>query len=223
MKLKCAIFDFDGTLFDSMYIWDMIGEVYLRSLGKEPKPSMREDIRALSLYQSSCYFKKEYAIDLSVEEIMAGINKTVENFYLHEVQPKVGVVTFLNQMKQQGIATCIATASEYDQIEAALQRCQMEHLFDAIFTCTEVGHGKDEPVIFRKAMEYFDAERNNTFIFEDALHAVKTAKKDGFRVAAVFDKSEKRQAEIQQLCDCYITEFEHAEEFWQFVLEGEYK
>lgn len=223
MKLKCAIFDFDGTLFDSMYIWDMIGEVYLRSLGKEPKPSMREDIRALSLYQSSCYFKKEYAIDLSVEEIMAGINKTVENFYLHEVQPKVGVVTFLNQMKQQGIATCIATASEYDQIEAALQRCQMEHLFDAIFTCTEVGHGKDEPVIFRKAMEYFDAERNNTLIFEDALHAVKTAKKDGFKVAAVFDKSEKRQAEIQQLCDCYITEFEHAEEFWQFVLEGEYK
>ena len=223
MKLKCAIFDFDGTLFDSMYIWDMIGEVYLRSLGKEPKPSMREDIRALSLYQSSCYFKKEYAIDLSVEEIMAGINKTVENFYLHEVQPKVGVVTFLNQMKQQGIATCIATASEYDQIEAALQRCQMEHLFDAIFTCTEVGHGKDEPVIFRKAMEYFDAERNNTLIFEDALHAVKTAKKDGFKVVAVFDKSEKRQAEIQQLCDCYITEFEHAEEFWQFVLEGEYK
>lgn len=223
MKLKCAIFDFDGTLFDSMYIWDMIGEVYLRSLGKEPKLSMREDIRALSLYQSSCYFKKEYAIDLSVEEIMAGINRTVENFYLHEVQPKVGVVTFLNQMKQQGIATCIATASEYDQIEAALQRCQMEHLFDAIFTCTEVGHGKDEPVIFRKAMEYFDAERNNTLIFEDALHAVKTAKKDGFKVAAVFDKSEKRQAEIQQLCDCYITEFEHAEEFWQFVLEGEYK
>ena len=63
MKLKCAIFDFDGTLFDSMYIWDIVGEVYLRSLGKEPKPSMREDIRALSLYQSSCYFKEEYAID----------------------------------------------------------------------------------------------------------------------------------------------------------------
>lgn len=219
MRLKCAIFDFDGTLFDSMYIWDMVGEVYLRSLGKEPKLSMREDIRALSLYQSACYFKKEYAIDLSVEEIMAGINHTVENFYLHEVQPKEGVVEFLNRMKRQGISTCIATASEYYQIEAALQRCQMEHLFDAIFTCTEVGHGKDEPVIFRKAMEYFDAERNNTIIFEDALHAVKTAKKDGFKVAVVFDNSEKRQTEIRQLGDCYITEFERAEEFWQFVFE----
>ena len=219
MKIKCAIFDFDGTLFDSMFIWDRVGEVYLGSIGKEAKPSMREDVRALSLYQSSCYFKEEYDIDLSVEAIMAGINKTVENFYINEVQPKAGVVTFINQLKQQGIATCIATASEHYQIEAALQRCHMEHLFDAIFTCTEVGHGKDEPVIFRRAMEFFDADRNNTIIFEDALHAVETAKKDDFKVVAVFDNSEKRQTEIQQLGDCYITDFGQTEEFWQFVLE----
>ena len=219
MKLKCAIFDFDGTLFDSMFIWDMVGEVYLRSLGKEPKPHMSEDIRALSLYQSSCYFKKEYEIDLSVEEIMEGINKTVENFYIHEVQPKAGVVDFLKQIKQKGVTTCIATASEYYQIEAALQRCHMEDLFDSIFTCTEVGHGKDEPIIFRKAMEHFDAERDNTIIFEDALHAVETAKKDGFKVAVVFDSSEKRQVEIRQLSDFYITDFEQTDGFWQSVLE----
>ena len=64
MKLKCAIFDFDGTLFDSMFIWDSVGEIYLRSLEKKPKPSMREDVRSLSLYQSACYFKEEYEIDL---------------------------------------------------------------------------------------------------------------------------------------------------------------
>ena len=219
MNLKCAIFDFDGTLFDSMYIWDMVGEVYLRSLGKEPKPSMREDIRALSLYQSSCYFQEKYGIDLSVEEIMTGINQTVENFYMNEVLPKAGVVDFLTQLRKQGVATSIATASEQYQIEAALRRWHMEHLFDSIFTCTEVGHGKDEPIIFRKAMEYFGADRNHTIIFEDALHAVKTAKNDGFKVAVVCDHSEKRQTEIRQLGDCYITEFEHADEFWQYVLK----
>lgn len=218
MKLKCAIFDFDGTLFDSMYIWDMVGEVYLRTIGKEPKLSMREDIQPLSLYQSSCYFQKEYDIDLSVEEIMEGINKTVENFYINEVQPKAGTVAFLTQLKQQGIATCIATASEHYQIEAALRRCHMEHLFDSIFTCTEVGHGKDEPIIFRKAMECFHANRENTIIFEDALHAVQTAKKDGFKVAVVFDRSEKCQIEMQQLGDCYIEDFCKTEKFWKFVL-----
>ena len=83
MKIECAIFDFDGTLFDSMFIWDNVGEIYLRSLGKEPKASISEDVRTLSLYQSACYFKEKYEIDLSVEEIMAGINQTIEHFYIY--------------------------------------------------------------------------------------------------------------------------------------------
>ena len=217
MKIKCAIFDFDGTLFDSMFIWDSVGEIYLRSLGKEPKQTMREDVRALSLYQSACYFKREYELPASAEEIMTGINQTIEHFYIHEVLPKPGVVDFLERMKKSEIPMCIATASDRYQIEAALSRCGMAHYFEAIFTCSEVGHGKDEPVIFRKAMEYFGADRNNTILFEDAIHAIQTAKADGFTVAAVFDNSEKRQAEIRDLADCYIADFEHTEEFWEFA------
>jgi len=217
MKIKCAIFDFDGTLFDSMFIWDSVGEIYLRSLGKEAKPSMREDVRALSLYQSACYFRKEYDLALSAEEIMAGINQTIEHFYIHEVLPKPGVVDFLERMKKAEISMCIATASDRYQIKAALSRCGMAHYFEAIFTCSEVGHGKDEPVIFRKAMEHFGADRNSTIIFEDAIHAVQTAKADGFAVVAVFDNSEKQQTEIRDLSDCYIADFEHTEEFWKFA------
>lgn len=217
MKIKCAIFDFDGTLFDSMFIWDSVGEIYLRSLGKEPRPSMREDVRALSLYQSACYFRKEYDLPLSAGEIMAGINQTIEHFYIHEVLPKPGVVSFLEQLKRAGIPMCIATASDRHQIEAALSRCGMGHWFDAVFTCSEVGHGKDEPVIFRKAMAYFDADRSSTIVFEDAIHAVQTAKADGFAVCAVFDSSEQRQAEIRSLSDCYLADFEHTEDFWKFA------
>ena len=217
MKIKCAIFDFDGTLFDSMFIWDSVGEIYLRSLGKEAKPSMREDVRALSLHQSACYFKNEYALSLSVEDIMTGINQTIEHFYIHEVLPKSGVVDFLKQMKKAEIPMCIATASDRYQIEAALSRCGMEHYFEAIFTCSEVGHGKDEPVIFQKAMEHFGADRSSALVFEDAIHAIQTAKADDFAVVAVFDNSEKRQTEIRDLADCYIADFEHTEEFWKFA------
>ncbi len=217
MKITCAIFDFDGTLFDSMFIWDSVGELYLRSLGKEPKPSLREDVRALSLYQSACYFQTEYDLSLSAEEIMAGINQTIEHFYIHEVLPKPGVAAFLERMKKAKIPMCIATASDRYQIEAALRRCGMEHYFDAIFTCSEVGHGKDEPVIFRKAMEHFDADRSACIVFEDAIHAIQTAKADGFAVVAVCDSSEKRQTEIRALADCYIADFEDTEEFWRFV------
>ena len=217
MKIKCAIFDFDGTLFDSMFIWESVGEIYLRSLGKEPKPSLREDVRALSLYQSACYFRKEYDLPLSEEQIMSGINKTIEHFYINEVMPKPYVTEFLDEMKQKGIPMCIATASDRYQIEAALSRCGMSHYFEAIFTCSEVGYGKDEPVIFRKAMEYFGSDRGSSIIFEDALHAIKTAKNDGFMVVSVFDDSEKRQDEVRAISDCYIRDFEHTEDFWKFA------
>ena len=217
MKVKCAIFDFDGTLFDSMHIWDNVGEIYLHSLGKEPKPSLRDDVRTLSLHQSACYLKQEYNLSLTVGEIMTGINQTIEHFYLYEVQPKPGVVDFLKQIQKAGIPMCIATATDRYQIEAALSRCRMTDYFDAIFTCNEVGHSKDEPHIFRKAMEYFAADRSSAVIFEDALHAIQTAKADGFAVVAVFDNSEKQQNEIRDLSDCYITDFEHGEEFWEFV------
>ena len=217
MKIKCAIFDFDGTLFDSMFIWESVGEIYLRSLGKEPKPSLREDVRALSLYQSACYFRKEYDLPLSEEQIMSGINKTIEHFYINEVMPKPYVTEFLDEMKQKGIPMCIATASDRYQIEAALSRCGMSHYFEAIFTCSEVGCGKDEPVIFRKAMEYFNSDRSSSIIFEDALHAIKTAKNDGFMVVSVFDNSEKRQDEVRAISDCYIRDFEHTEDFWKFA------
>lgn len=217
MRIKCAVFDFDGTLFDSMAIWDNVGEIYLRSLGKEPEPSMREDVRALSLYQSACYFRKEYDLSLSAEEIMAGINRTIEHFYIYDVLPKRGAVDFLEEMKNAGVHMCIATASDRYHIEAALARCKMAHFFEKIFTCSEVGHGKDEPIIFRKAMEYFGADRSNTIVFEDAIHAVKTAKADGFAAAAVFDSSEKRQEELRDLADCYIADFEHTEEFRKFA------
>lgn len=230
MKIKYAIFDFDGTLFDTMYIWDIVGETYLRSLGIEPKPSLREDVRALSLAQSAAYLQHEYGITLSADQIISGINHTIEGFYLNEVRPKAHVHEFLDRLKRTGIRICIATATDRYLIEAALKRCGLESYFEAIFTCGEVGHGKDEPVIFRKALEYFisgqstgpDAscpagEKRACMVFEDAIHAARTARDDGFALAAVYDSSEVRQAELRQLADCYIEDYRHTEEFWKLV------
>ena len=217
MRFKCAVFDFDGTLFDSMSAWESVGEIYLRSLGKEPMPHMRDDVRELSLYDSACYLRTRYALDISPAVIMSGINRVIENFYIHEVQPKPGAIRFLEYLRQHGVSLCVASASDRYLIEAALSRCGVTPLIDAIFTCTEVGCSKNDPIIFRTAMQHFGAARSNTVIFEDAIHAVRTAKRDGFYTVAVYDSSEKHQAELEQLCDCYIKDFEHTDPFLEFA------
>ena len=215
--LKGAIFDFDGTLFDSMFIWDTAGEVYLRSVGIEPREDLRKVLKPMSLLQSAQYIRECYQIPLTVEEIMDGVNRTVEGFYFHTVQPKKGVVAFLEQMKKQGVRMCIATATDRYQVKSALKRCGMESFFSEIFTCTDVGHGKDEPIIFQNAMEYLGTTKANTVVFEDAYHAAKTAKADGFITVAIFDSYETKQAELHSVSDCFIENFTQTEHFWKFA------
>ena len=215
--LKGAIFDFDGTLFDSMFIWDTAGEVYLRSIGIEPRENLQKVLKTMSLLQSATYIREKYWVPLAIEEIMDGINRTVEDFYFHTVQPKEGVITFLEQMKTQGIKMCIATATDRYQVEAALKRCGMESFFSEIFTCTDVGHGKDEPIIFQKAMEYLGTTRADTVVFEDAYHAAKTAKADDFITVAVYDSWENKQEELHSVSDCFLENFIQTEHFWKFV------
>ena len=215
--LKGAIFDFDGTLFDSMFVWDGSSAKYLRSIGIEPDPATNEQVGRMSLLQSARYFRKKYAIPYTVDEIMDGINRTVEELYFYKVQPKDGVIEFLKDLKSRGVTLCIATATDRYQIDAALRRCGMDGLFSEIFTCSEVGHGKDEPIIFRRAREFMGTPKAATVVFEDAAHAAKTAKADGFKVAAVYDPSEERQEELRAAADHFIKSFNDTEQFWKFA------
>ena len=171
----------------------------------------------MSLYQSACYIREEYRLSQTVEEIMEGINRTVENCYFHEVQPKQGAISFLRELKAADIRICIATATDRYQIEAALKRCNMLDFFEEIFTCSEIGHGKDEPIIFRRAMEYLGTDRSNTVIFEDALHAIQTAKADGFLTVGISDPYIQEQEQLHVLCDCYLADFSQTETFWKFA------
>ena len=215
--IQGVIFDFDGTLFDSMFIWDTAGEVYLRSIGKEPEADLQKFLKPMSLLQSAQYIREKYDIPLSVEEIMDGVNRTVEGFYFHSTQPKPGVIDFLEELHRRNIKMCIATATDRYQVEAALQRCKMRHFFSEIFTCTEVGSGKDTPDIFRKAMEHLQTDRSNTAVVEDAYHAAHTAKQDGFMVVGVYDSHESRQQELLQIADVFLPDYLHLNNFWKFA------
>lgn len=215
--IQGIIFDFDGTLFDSMFIWDTAGEVYLRSIGKEPEDDLQKILKPMSLLQSAEYIREKYHIPLSVEEIMDGVNRTVEGFYFHTVEPKPGVIDFLEELHRRNIKMCIATATDRYQVEAALQRCGMLRFFSEIFTCTEVGRGKDRPDIFRRAMEYLQTDRSTTVVVEDAYHAIHTAKQDGFLVVGVYDSHESRQQELLRLVDVFLSDYFDLTSFWKFA------
>ena len=205
--LKGAIFDFDGTLVDSMFIWDTIGEDYLRSLGKEPHEDLKETFMTLTLEEAAEYYRTHYGVTLSVKEIVDGVNTMVEGIYRTRVALKQGVADFLAQLKENGTRMCIATVTDRYLVEETLDRLGILQYFSEIFTCAEVGYGKDKPIIYRKALEHLDTAKNETYVFEDSLFALKTAKADGFTTVGVYDRHENRQDNLKNLADYYILDF----------------
>lgn len=212
MKIDGAIFDLDGTLLDSMFIWDTIGEDYLRSRGIEPHGNLKEIFRTMSLHQAACYYQEEYGLPDSTEVIIAAINEMVQHSYIDQVMPKTGVLPFLDELKKRQVKMCIATATDRYLAEAALSRIGLLSYFGEIFTCRLVGHGKNEPDIYHAARRFLQTPKSSTWVFEDALHAVRTAKSAGYRVIGVFDQFAGHADEIRSLADRYIRSFEEMED-----------
>lgn len=217
MRIRGAIFDVDGTLLDSMFIWDTIGETYLRSIGYQPKENLNEKFKNMSLHQAACYYQTEYGVTLSIDQIMDGVNAMLERYYRFEVPLKPGVAELLERLQQSGVKLCIATATDRHLVEAALDRCGVLSCFGEIFTCNEVGHGKDEPDIFEAALRFLGTKREETLVFDDALYAVRTAKEAGFLVAAVYDSHERSQAEIRARSDLYLEDLTQLVELQKFL------
>ena len=205
--IKGAIFDLDGTLLDSMFIWDTIGEDYLRSLGKEPHEDLRQTFMSFTLEEAAEYYREHYGVTLSVKEIVDGVNTMVEDMYRTKVTLKSGVADYLAYLKENKVKMCVATVTDRYLVEETLERLGIRHFFSEIFTCGEVGFGKDKPVIYQKALELLATKKEETYVFEDLPFALKTAKEDGFRTVGIYDMHEASQSELKELADYYVLDF----------------
>ena len=209
MKIDGAIFDLDGTLIDSMPMWENIPNQYLLQRGITPEKDLSDKFKSMSIMQGVEHYRNNYGILDDYQTIVNDINNMIYNFYASEIQLKKGVITFLEKLKKDKVKMCIATASQRNMVELVLKRHNILHYFEQIFTCSEVGYGKDNPKIFNDALEYLGTKKQNTLVFEDALHAIITAKKQGFMVVGIYDECSKNDKKIiQEYADYYINSFE---------------
>ncbi len=207
MDIRGAIFDFDGTLFDSMFIWDTIGSDYLRSLGFMHSANLNQTFKTMSLPEAARYYQTHYGITLSLEEIMEGVNRQAEAMYRTRVFLKLGVRNCLEKLQARGVRMSIATASDVHLVAMVLKNNHASDFFSDIISCTQVGAGKTKPIIYERAMERLGTQKEHTVVFEDSLHAIRTAKTAGFTVIGVQDAYEPDQESIRRESDFYITDF----------------
>ena len=208
IAFKGAVFDADGTLIDSMHMWRSLGLEYLKKFGIHENASLNDRLFALSFEQGCEYLSRHYDLNQTSEKIRSGILNMIRDFYVHDVMLKDGVHEFLDVLKSKHIPMVIATSGDRDLLTSALKRLNVYEYFDEIFTCSELNTNKHDPKIFMACSEFMKLEPESIAVFEDSLHAIRTAKSTGFFVYAVEDDSSRRErTEIKAECDYYIEDF----------------
>lgn len=208
MNITGAIFDFDGTLFDSMPAWIGIRDAFFASIGIEMTDDDREFFRGKFTSEALPLAIDRFGLKMPYAELLSKFFDFLTQRYLKMAVPKNDIIAFLEKLKAKGVKIGIATASGEPAVKAALAKFGMLEYFPVIYSTYTVGESKLTPKVYDVVLEELGLEKETTWVFEDALYAAKTAKENGYNVVGIYDESERRAEELQELVDVYIHNYE---------------
>ena len=207
--IKGAIFDLDGTLVDSMWVWSQIDIDYLKMKGYSMPENLRNEISHLSFSQTAVYFKEKFNLDDSIEKILEDSHNMAYNHYSTNVKLKSGVKDFLNHLQSLKIKIALATSNSIPLLEACLKNNGIYEYFDSITTTDEVSNGKDCPDVYLLAANKLGINPKDCLVFEDILPAIHGAKAANMKVIAVEDaECLDSKEDLLKYADKYIHSFE---------------
>ncbi len=184
--IRCAIFDADGTLIDSMPMWRDITYEYAASKGIQAPEGLHRTLNRLSMEQCAQYYQSLGASG-SIGQIVEELAEWAYRGYCERVSPKPHAAEFVRLLHENGVKTAVATASHADGVRAALERAGILPYIDFLTTCMEVGKSKEHPDIFLRCAAMFGASPRESVVFEDSAYALQTAKSAGFPIVAIAD------------------------------------
>lgn len=206
ISVKGAIFDIDGTLLDSMGIWEHLSSDYLKSKGIEPSEDVDAILYNMTFEEGCVYLKEHYESDKSEKEIAAGISSVLEDFYLYKVKAKPMAVKLVKSLYERKIPMVLATTGDERLAQKALERLGLFRYFKALLSCGALNTSKREAKIYVAALKQigYDISEKDVYVFEDSLTAVRTAREAGFTVVGIYDEaSENEQEEIIRTAQYY--------------------
>ena len=205
---RAILFDLDGTLVDSMWMWKAIDVEFLGRFGHECPETLQKDIEGMSFSETAVYFKEKFEIPLSLDEIKACWTQMSIDKYRFEVPLKTGALEFLKYCKQNGLRTGIATSNARDMVDAVVESQKMGDYLDVITTACEVKAGKPEPDIYLEVARRLSVAPSECLVFEDIPAGIIAGKRAGMQVIAVEDDFSKAMKEEKcELADGFIEDY----------------
>lgn len=206
--IKACFFDMDGTIIDSMWMWRDIDIRFLGERGIELPSDLQKRIEGKSFSETAVFFKEEFGLSESLDEIKQIWNDMAMEAYCNRVKLKEGVLDFLVKIKEMGLATGIATSNSYELAVSCLRALGVEGYFDTIVTGCHVGSGKPAPDIYMKCAADCGVCHDSCLVFEDIPAGIYAGHNAGMKVCAVYDDYSAHMDELKkEIADYYIKSF----------------
>ena len=208
---RCAIFDLDGTLLDSTWVWSQIDTDFLKKRGFEVPEDYSTAIMAMGFEEVAKYTIKRFLLQETKEDVMAEWDAMAKDAYAHDVKLKNGAKELLLWLKQQDIKMAVATSNSASLFEPCLKNLGIYDFFHSFTETGDVKRGKEFPDVYLKAAEKMGVNPGNCFVFEDILPAVLGAKKGGFQTVLVREpKWNYAKEDFDLICDYAVDEIDEA-------------
>ncbi len=205
---EAVIFDLDGSLVDSMWMWKQIDVEYLGRFGISLPEKLQENIGGMSFHETALYFKENFPIPDSIEQMKKDWNQMAWDKYLNEVPFKPGAEEFLKGCKKRGIKLGIATSNSRELVENIASVHGLHDFFSCIITGSEVTHGKPAPDIYLAVAKELNVSPEKCLVFEDITPGIRAGLNAGMEVCAVEDAHSVPEREAKKaLAQYYIEDF----------------
>lgn len=208
-NFKAAIFDADGTIIDSMYVWEKVDKDFLTSRGIPVTQEYSDIVRGMFFRTAAEYTKSRYSLSESVEEIMQIWLDMARHEYEYNVKAKPWVKEYLAHLRENHIRIGLATSSDPYLLEPVLKNNGIHGYFDTVCYTSEVGKNKSFPDVYIKTAERLEVRPEECMVFEDIPEGIEGADKAGMYTIAVYDRaSEKNSDYLRKKAKKYILGFE---------------
>ena len=205
---KAVIFDLDGTLVDSMWMWKAIDIEFLNSYGYELPENLQREIEGMSFSETAVYFKERFSLPMSLDEIKQIWTRMSIDKYRRQVPLKPGAREFLDYLKSNRIKAGIATSNGREMVDAVIESLKIGSYFQVVTTACEVAAGKPAPDIYLKVAGDLEVSPESCIVFEDIPAGILAGKRAGMTVCAIDDEfSRDLKAEKCSLADYFINDY----------------
>ena len=208
MRYNTYLFDFDGTLVDSMPSYVAVMLRILDENGVAYTDDIIKIITPLGYTGTAKYYIEKLGLDLPVETIVAQMNQYAYNEYAYKIQAKSNVIETLQKLKAEGADLHVLTASPHAVLDVCLARLGIFDIFTNVWSCDDFATTKADPEIYRMAAERIGKPIDEILFLDDNYNADKTAASAGMKVCGVYDSSSREYTdEIKSVAHHYINDF----------------